>query len=90
MPTNTQRTGDEGRIKKKYIICPGEVRSKSDNDIHYISSSQLMRLYGVESHECIIVDSPMSAVGLNWQDYIVLRPRTDGNYSLPERLKNYE
>ncbi len=73
---------------KKYIVCPGEVKSKSDGDLHYIGPYVLMKLYGVEPHECIIVDNPVSSAGLNWQDYVVLRPRTDGNYSLPDKLKS--
>lgn len=68
---------------KKYIIAPGKIISRSDGDEHYIGASQLMDLYKIEPYECIIVDNPDSVRMLNWDDYIVLRPRTDGNYNLP-------
>lgn len=36
-------------IKEKvYVIHPGEVRSKSDGDIHYVSYHQLCRLYRLD------------------------------------------
>lgn len=68
---------------KKYLICPGEIRSRHDGDIHKISASQLIHLYKVDPKECIIVNSPESARGIIWSQYIVLRPRSDGNYKLP-------
>lgn len=68
--------------KKKYLVCPGKVESVRDGDWHYISAGQLISLYKVDSRDCKIVNSPESAAGIKWEDYIVLRPRTDGNYSL--------
>jgi len=68
---------------KKYLICPGVVRSISDNDMHYVSAPKLMRLYGVNREDCIIVDNPDTARGIEWSKYIVLRPNTAGDYSLP-------
>lgn len=65
-----------------YIVCPGVVKSKSDSDLHYISAYQLMSLYKVKPDECIIVEDAESARGIDWYNHIVLRPRTDGNYSL--------
>ena len=70
-------------MNKKYLILPGVVRSRSDGDMHYISARQLIELYKVNPEECKIVDSPQSAQGIEWKDYIELRPRTDGNYNLP-------
>ncbi len=66
----------------KYLICPGKIISETDGDEHYISAQRLIELYGVNPEECKIVDSPQSAFGLKWNDYIELRPRTDGNYKL--------
>lgn len=67
----------------KYIIVPGYIKSKNDGEIHYISASQLMRLYKVNPLECIV------ALGKYWhrgrigiESLIVLRPRYDGNYGL--------
>ncbi len=65
----------------KYLVCPGKVIAR-DGDQHFITAGQLMSLYKVDPVDCKIVDSPQSAYGLRWEDYIVLRPRTDGNYSL--------
>lgn len=67
---------------KKYLICPGVVKSISDGDLHFISASRLIDLYQVDRNDCIIVDSENSARGIRWEDFIVLRPRTDGNYEL--------
>jgi hypothetical protein len=66
----------------KYLVCPGIVISKSDGDKHYISASDLIRLYKVNPLECKIVNSRESSAGLDWSKYIILRPRTDGNYDL--------
>lgn len=74
-------------MKKKYIVCPGNVRSKSDGDLHYISASKLMMLYRVNPAECIIVEDEMVAGSLNWEDYIILKPSTDGNYSMIQIAK---
>lgn len=65
---------------RKYLICPGIVVSESDNNEHYISSRRLIELYKVRQEECIIVDREEVARGLNWADYVQLRPRTDGDY----------
>lgn len=69
---------------KKYLVCPGKVRSK-DGDLHFVSASQLINLYKVERDECVILDTPQSVFGLVWKDYIVLEPRGDGNYELPKK-----
>lgn len=37
----------------KYVLHPGPVRSRYDQQWHIITSSQLMRLYGVPASECI-------------------------------------
>ncbi len=71
--------------KEKYLVCPGEVKSLSDGDIHYISSQQLIELYRVNPLECKIVTSPDSARGIILEDFIVLRPNTAGDYSLPTK-----
>lgn len=68
----------------KYLVCPGLVRSMSDNEMHYVNSGQLMSLYKVDPRECKIVNSPESAAGVDWDKYIILRPNTRGDYSLPK------
>ena len=70
-------------MKKTYLVCPGIVKSKSDGDEHFITAKQLMSLYAVKPYDCLVVDCPESARGIKWEDYIVLRPNTEGNYNLP-------
>ncbi len=68
----------------KYLICPGIVKSQYDGEHHYITAGQLMSLYKVNPKECKIIDSPDAARGVDWGAYIVLRPRTDGNYIIEQ------
>lgn len=72
-------------MKTKYLVCPGKVRSQSDGEFHHITAGQLITLYKVNTAECNIVDESRkdSWRGLDWGAYIILRPRTDGDYSLP-------
>lgn len=67
---------------KKYLICPGEIRS-DDGDINFISASRLMELYKVKTGECFTIRSPEQARAIKWRDHVVWEPRADGNYSLP-------
>ena len=72
----------------KYIVHPGYVRSRVDNEQHWISARQLMNLYGVSPKECVIgpLSSPIRIHGLTRNaiaKLIHLVPRYDGKY------KNY-
>lgn len=42
--------------KKKYLVGPSRVVSKSDGDVHYISARQLMDLHGVDPRECVVIE----------------------------------
>lgn len=42
-------------MRKKYLVRPSEVVSKTDGDVHSISAQQLMRLHGVDPRECIVI-----------------------------------
>jgi len=67
-----------------YVLVPGYVISKSDGDRHYVNAKQLQRLYGVESANCI--KAPTGPEARYWKppaDAVYLRPRYDGDYSLP-------
>ena len=75
----------------KYLVFGGHVISQSDDDIHYISARKLVELYRVPINECVLIDesNPRSAkksllltLGLK-KNFIVLRPKFDGNYTLP-------
>lgn len=62
----------------RYVLHPGDIKSKSDGQWHYIGVNDLMRLYGVRA-----TDPWISA---NWITYseraddVHLRPRFDGSY----------
>lgn len=71
----------------KYAVFPGLVRSKSDGQLHQITTSQLVALYGLKSEEYIAVERDQSyarqlqkALDLGLRH---LYPRYSGNYTLP-------
>lgn len=74
-------THNEERVKK-YIVYPGYVDSKSDNDRHFITARQLINLYGVNPKECIVwdYDRPMMMSPEEKDNYISLVPLFNGNY----------
>lgn len=73
----------------KYSIHPDFVMSRNDGDVHFVDAGELMYLYGVSPHECIVIKDGEGrrtytqlmarAEGLC---LIPLRPRFDGNYTL--------
>lgn len=67
----------------KYFVYPGEVKSISDGDIHYISGEQLIRLYDVNPSECKIILKPEDERGYDLTSVLCLYPRQDGNYINP-------
>jgi hypothetical protein len=76
----------------KYVLCPGKVISINDGDRHYIGAMQLAKLYGVPVEECAIYEpAPWWTASLYQSAYreheglIRLRPRSDGDYRIPEK-----
>lgn len=67
-------------MKKKYLLCPGYVRSKEDGELHWIDVPTLAKLYGVPMIECMMLSETQ---GRRATDLIPLPPRGDGDYSLP-------
>lgn len=68
---------------QRIFLHPGEVKSKNDGDIHFISAQQLARLYGVNYKECHVIyqDRPETSRGVVARhDDVHLFPRYDGNY----------
>lgn len=65
----------------KYMIHPGEVQSKNDGDIHFISYERLIELYGVPRQECLNADRPEHHRGLR-VNLIHLYPRRYGKYTM--------
>ena len=67
-----------------YVLVPGHIISKSDGDRHYVTARQLQQLYGVDPADCI--EAPTGPGANHWEppeDAVYLRPRYDGDYSLP-------
>jgi len=67
----------------KYALHPGEIKSKIDGDIYYISSGQLIRLYQVKPNECILWENAEK----EYKEYIHLYPSYEGNYNIKELNK---
>lgn len=64
---------------KKILAIGGEVVSK-DGQVHYVSGSELCRLYNVDPGQCKIISGWKDMLGIRGE-YIVLRPRVDGDYT---------
>lgn len=78
----------------KYAVYPGYMVSRVDKDVHYITAEMLMRLYGVDPAECLVVhpiaDTPQSRLDAAAIDQrvlelklIPLHPNYWGKYTLP-------
>ena len=66
--------------KKKWLLHPGWITSKTDGDQHFVGEMELIRLYGVRRDECLSVTaSNLHAFDL--ESLIDLRPRYDGDYA---------
>lgn len=80
-------------LASRYVICPGTVRSRADGDIHYIDAHALAFLYGLPWHECLVMPVGQGPLEIRRRaqlqdriysgELIALRPRYDGNYTLP-------
>jgi hypothetical protein len=60
----------------RYVIHPGDILSKNDRDIHFISAGQLMDLYGLDPKQCVVFQDHTRYE----PDDIHLYPRFDGDY----------
>ena len=66
-----------------FIIDPWYVRSKNDNDVHYISAIQLIYLYGIHPRwKTIIIKDEHSTRGVDLDDpkYIYITSKSLGDY----------
>jgi len=68
---------------KKYALHAGEVLSKNDDDMHYVSAIELARLYKLKPNEWVEWGKPY-CYGKKYEDYIHLYPRFDGDYNIKE------
>ena len=82
------RQMSEHGIGIRYLLCPGYVTSKHDGQDHFINAQQLARLYGVSLKECRILDPRYRERSEFYLGLTYLRPRFDGNYTLPTESPN--
>lgn len=66
-----------GVLMAKYALHPQIIRSTVDNKIHYIGYIELIQLYKLDYNDCIMWRNE-----LNFNDYIHLYPKEDGDYTL--------
>lgn len=77
-------------MSARYLLCPGEVRSRTDGTWHHVGAAQLAALYGVSMAGCLVLpfaDRRRRDELLDRADsgeFIALKPRYDGDYRLPE------
>ena len=82
-PDGSELSDGLGRVR--YLLCPGNVMSKTDRQYHHVGAQDLARLYGVRMDQCEVRPERMLA-RFGWRPaagVIELHPRFDGNYSLP-------
>lgn len=76
-----------GQQRVKYLLCPGDVQSKTDRQWHHVGAQALARLYGVRMDECEV--RPVRAFArFGWRPtpgLVELHPRWDGDYRLPNQ-----
>lgn len=78
-------------MKKKYLLIGGEVISKNDGDRHYVSAYKLLRLYRLGEEICDCIEAAEESLYRRSHpnnSLIVLRPRFDGRYGLPDQVVN--
>jgi hypothetical protein len=70
--------------KSRYAVHPGYVRSRTDGQQHYVGFADLVRLYGVPPGRCVLWDDDRreTYAGRNHDEFVHLRPRSSGDYSL--------
>jgi len=69
----------DGPPGKKYYVIPGYIKSKNDDDSHYVSYSKLIELYRVKEKDCV---KPGPGVGR--RGLVVLQPDRTGHYVRPD------
>jgi hypothetical protein len=82
----------EQKVQPKYVLFPGIVTSKTDGDQHYLGFRELACLYKVDLRECAIYEprpwwtiSHYKMAEEQIKGLIQLKPRYDGNYTLPNK-----
>lgn len=70
--------------QKLYAVYPGHIMAR-DGDRHFITFSQLCKLYRVDPREGIDMSHPKNTLGLRATGLKILHPQHDPeSYKLPE------
>lgn len=72
-------------MTKRFVIHPGFVVSKSSGQREYVGAVQLMRLYGIDPRDCIVVeptDGQRRYAEEQGIKLLHLKPQDDGVYSI--------
>lgn len=72
-----------------YVLHPGEIRSRTDGQVHFIGFMQLVELYGLAPQMCI---DASCATGFcrEIDTEVNLYPRYDGKYRNKDGIPNLE
>jgi hypothetical protein len=73
-------------VTVRYVLHAGPVVSQNDGDTHFVSASDLARLYRLKPGEYVVAPHWRDPLSKGWkapEGAIHLRPRRSGNYSLP-------
>lgn len=62
-----------------FVLYPGFIASRSDEDIHYITYLQLINLYKLDRRKCINA-KVIRGIPKEKKGYIHLKPRFFGDY----------
>lgn len=71
-----------------YVLCPGNVMSHCDGDIHRISYSQLVALWGIPTDKWV-AEEYFTEHYFDKRKYIILGPDPTGKYDLEEKIQTH-
>lgn len=63
----------------KYVVLASWVHSRNDRQDHFINHEQLIKLYGLDRDECVLVND-MFLIPKQYSHLPILEPRYDGDY----------
>jgi len=80
-------------MNPRYLLCPGDVRSRPDGQVHYVPAMVLARLYGVQLSDCVILPGTRTPADRSMRsawlaraaagEIVPLLPREDADYLVP-------
>ena len=77
-------------MKTRLVVLPGHIISKDDGDEHFVTSSQLLRLYRIKQpypwNDLLVVQENLRHTYEPQIGDVRLYPRVSGKYELPNPL----